>query len=210
MPPWGFPFRCGRRLGRQYRELYLLGHCSEECGSWRGLADAFCTDSLGLGPWEGRVTGGVAVPGPGEYLPNATEGITRAEDFSFPLPPFSTWVEAGGRRAEGRIDADYLDWSLEGFSGCIAADPLYDGPYCVLSIVDDRPSSGSPPGSWLTTPRATASAGSFWLSAPPWRRKDSSCRASRPALLTGCLHGSSPAEAWNPENSGDAQLNSGV
>jgi Transposase len=27
---------------------------------------------------------------------------------------------------------------LEGFSGYIAADELYDGPYCVLSIVDNR------------------------------------------------------------------------
>jgi hypothetical protein len=32
----------------------------------------------------------------------------------------------------------YLDWALEGFSGYIAADELYDGPFCVLSIVDNR------------------------------------------------------------------------
>jgi Transposase len=32
----------------------------------------------------------------------------------------------------------YLDWSLAGFSGYIAADELYDGPFCVLSIVDNR------------------------------------------------------------------------
>jgi Transposase len=32
----------------------------------------------------------------------------------------------------------YLDWSLAEFSGCIAADELYDGPFCVLSIVDNR------------------------------------------------------------------------
>lgn len=37
-----------------------------------------------------------------------------------------------------RIDADYLDWALEGFSGYLAADELYDGPYGVLSIVDNR------------------------------------------------------------------------
>ena len=36
------------------------------------------------------------------------------------------------------MEADYLDWALEGFSGYIAADELYDGPYCVLSIVDNR------------------------------------------------------------------------
>jgi hypothetical protein len=33
---------------------------------------------------------------------------------------------------------DYLDWGLADFSGYIAADELYDGPFCVLSIVDNR------------------------------------------------------------------------
>ena len=32
----------------------------------------------------------------------------------------------------------YLDGALAEFSGYIAADELYDGPYCVLSIVDNR------------------------------------------------------------------------
>ena len=32
----------------------------------------------------------------------------------------------------------YLDEALSEFSGYIAADELYDGPYCVLSIVDNR------------------------------------------------------------------------
>ena len=32
----------------------------------------------------------------------------------------------------------YLDQALAEFSGYIAADELYDGPYCVLSIVDNR------------------------------------------------------------------------
>jgi hypothetical protein len=32
----------------------------------------------------------------------------------------------------------YLDWSLADFSGYIAADELYDGPFCVPSIVDNR------------------------------------------------------------------------
>jgi hypothetical protein len=36
------------------------------------------------------------------------------------------------------MDADYLDWALTDFSGYIAADELYDGPFCVLSIVDNR------------------------------------------------------------------------
>jgi hypothetical protein len=58
--------------------------------------------------------------------------------FSFPSPPFRTGWRLGGKRAEGRIDVDYLDGALEGFSGYIAADELYDGPYCVLSIVDNH------------------------------------------------------------------------
>jgi hypothetical protein len=36
------------------------------------------------------------------------------------------------------MDRSYLDWALEDFSGYIAADELYDGPFCVLSIVDNR------------------------------------------------------------------------
>jgi hypothetical protein len=32
----------------------------------------------------------------------------------------------------------YLDWALGDFSGYIAADELYDGPFCILSIVDNR------------------------------------------------------------------------
>ena len=36
------------------------------------------------------------------------------------------------------MDAAYLNWALADFSGYIAADELYDGPFCVLSIVDNR------------------------------------------------------------------------
>ena len=49
-----------------------------------------------------------------------------------------TGSRPGEKKAEKRIDADYLDWALDDFSGYIAADELYDGPYCVLSIVDNR------------------------------------------------------------------------
>jgi hypothetical protein len=33
---------------------------------------------------------------------------------------------------------EHLDWALSDFSGFVAADELYDGPFCVLSIVDNR------------------------------------------------------------------------
>ena len=43
-----------------------------------------------------------------------------------------------GKKAEQGITTDYLDGALADFSGYIAADELYDGPFCVLSIVDNR------------------------------------------------------------------------
>jgi len=55
-----------------------------------------------------------------------------------PGPRFRTGLRPGEKKAEARIDADYLDWVLADFSGYIAADELYDGPYCVLSIVDNH------------------------------------------------------------------------
>ena len=49
-----------------------------------------------------------------------------------------TGSRPGGKKAARRIDPDYLDWALSDFSGYIAADELYDGPFCILSIVDNR------------------------------------------------------------------------
>ena len=53
-------------------------------------------------------------------------------------PRFKTGSRPGGKKAEGRITGEYLDHALADFSGYIAADELYDGPFCVLSIVDNR------------------------------------------------------------------------
>jgi hypothetical protein len=36
------------------------------------------------------------------------------------------------------MSGTFLDWALEAFSGYVAADELYEGPYCVLSAVDNR------------------------------------------------------------------------
>jgi hypothetical protein len=55
--------------------------------------------------------------------------------------PYATlqhWVEAGGKKAVPQMETSYLDWALAAFSGDIAADERYDGPFCVLSIVDNR------------------------------------------------------------------------
>ena len=53
-------------------------------------------------------------------------------------PLSRTGWKRGEKRAAERITQDYLDDALSDFSGYIAADELYDGPYCVLSIVDNR------------------------------------------------------------------------
>src|SRR5438105_2129972 len=68
--------------------------------------------------------------------PVGTSGATTAS--SSPSPPSRTGWRPGGKKAADRIGADYLDWALDGFSGSIAADELDDGPFCVLSIVDNR------------------------------------------------------------------------
>jgi hypothetical protein len=36
------------------------------------------------------------------------------------------------------MDPEFLDWALADFSGYVAADELYDGPFCILSVVDNR------------------------------------------------------------------------
>src|SRR5208337_5294727 len=55
-----------------------------------------------------------------------------------PTPRSRTGSRTGGKKAQRRIPTDCLDWALSDFSVYIAADELYDGPFCVLSIVDNR------------------------------------------------------------------------
>jgi hypothetical protein len=47
-------------------------------------------------------------------------------------------LRRGGKKAQARLDTDFLDWALAAFSGYVAADELYDGPFCILSVVDNR------------------------------------------------------------------------
>src|SRR5215813_6192231 len=56
----------------------------------------------------------------------------------FPLRPSKTGWRLGGKRAARQMWTSYLDWSLANFSGYIVVDELYDGPFCVLSIVDNH------------------------------------------------------------------------
>src|SRR5437762_10348348 len=55
-----------------------------------------------------------------------------------PLPRSRIGSRLGGKKAQARMDTDCLDWALADFSGSVAADELYDGPFCMLSVVDNR------------------------------------------------------------------------
>src|SRR5712691_1029274 len=68
--------------------------------------------------------------------PVGTSGVTTAS--SSPTPPSRT----GSRRPEKKIQTTllgaYLDKALADFSGYLAIDEVYDGPFCILSIVDNH------------------------------------------------------------------------
>jgi len=51
---------------------------------------------------------------------------------------FKTGSKRRGKKAETAIKSEYFDEVLSHFSGYIAADELYDGPFCVLFIVDNH------------------------------------------------------------------------
>ena len=51
---------------------------------------------------------------------------------------FKTGSKQQGKKTEATIRTDYIDYALCDFSGYIAADELYDGPFCVLFIVDNH------------------------------------------------------------------------
>jgi hypothetical protein len=57
---------------------------------------------------------------------------------SSPSPRSRTGSRRRGGKSVTQVEAGYLDWALADFSGYLAADELYDGPFCVLSAVDAR------------------------------------------------------------------------
>src|SRR3989441_6866155 len=66
-------------------------------------------------------------------------GTSGATSVSLSLLPRSrTGSRRGEKKAQGRMDTDFLDWALADFSGYVAVDELYDGPFCLLSAVDNR------------------------------------------------------------------------
>src|SRR5947207_9870973 len=68
--------------------------------------------------------------------PAGTCGVTTG--CLSPLRPFRTGWRLGEKKAQARMDTDFLDWALADFSSSVAADELYDGPFCILSAVDNR------------------------------------------------------------------------
>lgn len=68
--------------------------------------------------------------------PHGTCGETTV--FLFPGVRFRTGSRQRGKKAEQSVKTRYLDEALTNFSGYIAVDELYDGPFCVLSIVDNH------------------------------------------------------------------------
>lgn len=57
---------------------------------------------------------------------------------SSPGPRSRIGLRRRGKKSLTGIDTEYLDRVLETFSGYVAIDELYDGPFCVISIVDNR------------------------------------------------------------------------
>src|SRR5262249_62205595 len=66
--------------------------------------------------------------------PVGTCGATTAS--SSPTPPSRTGSRPPGGKKLGCIKTSYLDEALANFSGYLAIDEVYDGPFCILSVVD--------------------------------------------------------------------------
>ena len=50
-----------------------------------------------------------------------------------PYATIQNWVEAAGEKKVDSISTTYLDEALADFSGYLAIDEVYDGPFCILS-----------------------------------------------------------------------------
>src|SRR5258708_35145288 len=69
-------------------------------------------------------------------LPVGPCGATTAS--SCPTPPSRTGSRRPGKKKMDSISTTYLDEALANFSGYLAIDEVYDGPFCILSVVDNR------------------------------------------------------------------------
>jgi hypothetical protein len=130
----------GDPLTRRPRDLVVLysRHFCSKCRSY------FNTDMTDLahpgGHYTRRVVDTAVRLVVEDGLPYRTAGWTLWRDHRVfvPYATIQNWVEAGGKKAARQVWTEHLDWALADFSGFIAADELYDGPFCILSIVDNR------------------------------------------------------------------------
>jgi len=54
------------------------------------------------------------------------------------MPPSRTGSRPRGEKIRTTLAGAYLDKALSAFSGYLAIDEVYDGPFCILSVVDNR------------------------------------------------------------------------
>jgi hypothetical protein len=69
-------------------------------------------------------------------MPVGTCGGTTAS--LFPSPPSRTGWRRRAKKKCTLLQSEYLDQALREFSGYLAFDEVYDGPFCILSAVDNR------------------------------------------------------------------------
>ncbi len=55
-----------------------------------------------------------------------------------PSPRSKTGSKRPGKKKVAALQTTYLDDALTQFSGYLAIDEVYDGPFCILSVVDNR------------------------------------------------------------------------
>lgn len=51
---------------------------------------------------------------------------------------FKTGSKEREKKRIKNFENEYYDWALEDFSGYLSADEIYDGPFCVLTMVDSK------------------------------------------------------------------------
>ena len=131
----GFPLRDRpRRLQVVYSKHYCAAcRARTSTPTWRTWLRPAVTTPAGSSAWRP----GSAVE---DGLPYRTASwhLWRDHRVFVPFPTIQNWIEAAGKKSAAHAETDYLDWALADFSGYLAADELYDGPFCVLSAVDAR------------------------------------------------------------------------
>jgi len=124
---------CPRDLGVTYAQ-HSCTKCHKDCNAdLSALAPPGSQYTHRVIDWAGRLV--VA-----EGLPShpARWHLGRDHRVFVPFATIQHWSEAGGKKAQARLDTDVLDGALADVSGAVAAAAWADGPFCLLSAVDQR------------------------------------------------------------------------